>query len=143
MTPILSGRPGPMASTIDRPPSLDQWLSVAWPHLSLVDEPARSHLEAPARRLPASGLGVIEGRLAGNEREVDLSFRLTQPKQARKLARKLPWSHLRDLLFRWAEGEWRQVPTLWLEFDLDSDRDTPPPPLLIAQLPPELDPLWL
>jgi len=128
-------------------PTLDRWLAVAEPHLapSLVDEQARSRLEATARHLPADSLGVLEVRLAAGEPEVDLSVRLTQPDQARQLAKQLSPSHLRDLLSRWAEREWEweEVPTLWLEFDLIQEATDLPLPVLCGQLPPEADPLRL
>ncbi|HZF09821.1 MAG TPA: hypothetical protein VFE33_13605 [Thermoanaerobaculia bacterium] len=126
-------------------PTLDRWLAVAGPCLaqSLVDEQARSRLEDTARNLPSDGLGVIEVRLAADEPQADLSVRLSRPEQACRLARQLPGSHFQALLSRWAEGEWEQVPTLWLEFDLHREAADLPLPVLCVQLPPEADPLWL
>jgi len=126
-------------------PTLDRWLAVAESHLAsaLVAEPARSRLEATAHHPPADSLGVLEVRLAAGEPEVDLSVRLTQPDQARQMAGQLSPSRAQELLCRWAEGEWEQVSTLWLEFDLDREPADLPLPVLCAQLPPETDPLWL
>jgi hypothetical protein len=100
-------------------------------------------LEAAARPLPADCLSILEVRLAPDEPQADLSVRLTQPDQARQLAGQLTPSHTQQLLARWAEGEWKQLPTLWLEFDIDLYRANIPPPILCAELPLAPDPLWL
>jgi hypothetical protein len=127
--------------------TLESWLAVVTPHLppDLVDEQAREHLEAAGRYLPTDCLGIVEVHLAADKTEVDLSLRLTYPDQARYLASQLCQSHLHKLLCRWAgrQQDREHAPSLWLEFDLDQDRDDLPPPLLCAQLTPKTDPLWL
>ncbi|HEV7518581.1 MAG TPA: hypothetical protein VGR07_19985 [Thermoanaerobaculia bacterium] len=128
-----------------RPSTLDRWLAVVEPHLpvALLDCPARKRLNGATHHLPADSLGVIEVRLAPDEPEVDLSIGLNQPYQARQMAGQLSPCHADEFLSRWAEGKWEQLPTLWLEFDLNRGAANRPPPLLCAQLSPKTDPLWL
>jgi hypothetical protein len=49
--------------------------------------------------------------------------------------------HIREFLARWAEEENRRP--VWLEFDLHSDSPGLPSPLVLAALPPQVDPVWL
>jgi hypothetical protein len=86
---------------------------------------------------------MIEVRLVAGEKDADLSVRLCRSDQALWMAGQVHQSHIREFLVRWAEREWEHVPAIWLEFDLDQDRADLPAPLLCAQLPPQVDPLWL
>jgi hypothetical protein len=129
-------------------PTLDSWIKVVAPYLapSLAGAPAKDRLERTARCLPADALGIIEVRLAAEEPEVDLSLRLKRPEQALRLAQiaeRLDRPHLQEFLARWAAEGRAQIPSLWLEFDLDRDAEDLPTPLLCAELHPEIDPLWL
>lgn len=128
-TPADPRHPGTFAGL---PPSLGLWLAVARPRLpeALVPEDALAPLEALARRLPAEGLAALEARLArrrGAER-VDLSVRILDRAAARRLAGLVEPQTLRSFLRAWADGgpAFEQVPSLWLELDLDG---TPPGPL--------------
>ncbi len=124
---------------------LGDWLHVVQPFLAtaLLDASALHRLRRGAGLLSLDCLGIIETRLAAKESEADLSIRLPRPGQAPRITGQIQPLHLQGFLSRWAEQGWKPVPALWLEFDLDQDRPTLPPPLLCAQLAPNTDPLWL
>ncbi|HKV08670.1 MAG TPA: hypothetical protein VJ725_11060 [Thermoanaerobaculia bacterium] len=85
--------------------------------------------------LPGDGLGVLELRLGPAPALIDLSIRLREASQARRMAGRVALPHLRSFLTRWPEG----VLSLWLEFDLDREPD----PVPCVKLPPDASPSWI
>jgi hypothetical protein len=125
-------------------PTLNEWLPIVEPHLAstLVGEEAKRRLRNTARSIPADCLSILEARLAPGETAVDLSVRLERPEQALRMAPQLREPHIREFLTQWAEKEEGRKP-LWLEFDLHSDSPGLPSPLVLAALPPQVNPVWL
>lgn len=125
-------------------PILACWMtSLGFLSVALCDGPTRERIQAVARRMPVDSPAIIEVRLAHHESRADFSARVTSREQALHLA--AVFSPHRRESQHWAEFEMagNRVPALWLELDLDPELPDLPPPLLIAQLPPEPDPLWL
>ncbi len=86
-------------------------------------------------------------RLAAASGTVDFSLRLTETAQARCLKDQVPAPHLRSFLSHWSEGV-ADIPSVWLEFDLDHEPRTPeagslPVPVLCVQLRDRVGPDWL
>jgi hypothetical protein len=117
------------------------------PHLAdaLADPESRARLGRLCASLPATCPGVLEVRLAPPSRQVDLSFCVRHPEAARQIAAVVANPVIRRFLGRWADGELPQVPTVWIEFDLDLDlaSDGVPTPTLIAKLREGVEPGWV
>jgi hypothetical protein len=96
-----------------------------------------------ATALPGECQGTLEARLAPEAAAVDLSVRLRTVAEARALAARFPSA--RDFLLRWAEGALAPVRAVWLELDLDRERDGAgaPDPVIAVKLPSGLEPGWL
>lgn len=104
------------------------WLSVLRPHLTepLFPPSAVERLLSVAGDLPGDCLGVLEVRLGSGLAPVDLSLRLLEASQARRMG---------FFLTRWPEG----IRSLWLEFDLDRE----PVPVPCAKLTADASPSWI
>jgi hypothetical protein len=76
---------------------------------------------------------------------VDLSVRIEEPGQARRMAEQPLPGHLRDFLFRWSEteGPFSAIPCVWLEFDLDRPAAGFPIPSVCTRLPRNTDLEWV
>lgn len=129
------------------PPTLDDWLGVLQPHLTepLFDAGSTGRLHTLARELPGDCQGVLEARLASGAAPVDLSIRLLEPSQARRMAERISSPHLQDFLVRWSEpdGPFAPVRAVWLELDLDSEPRGLPNPIPSVKLPRGVDAEWL
>ncbi len=116
----------------------DAWLKVVEPCLSqtLVDEAGKAFLVSVARRLPGSGIHVVEVRLSDAARKVDLSIGVVRPETGLALAHKPFPAHLRAFLTRWSEGvaELGPVAAVWLEFDQGEDDAALPTPVVCARI---------
>ncbi len=125
------------------------WLAVLAPHLTepLFAPQALLRLSRSSRSLPGECRGILEVRLAAAAPEVDLSLRLQTAAQARGVAALLPPSSGRDFLARWSapEDALAAIRAVWLELDLDRERDeeTPPAPVLCARMPRDPARGWL
>jgi len=126
--------------------SCDDWLSILQPHLRepLFSPGALEPLRRLACLLPGDCLGILEARLGQVPGPIDLSLRIKEPPQALALAERIPLPHLRSLLARWsrADESLSAVHSLWLEFDLDPERD-PLHPVACAKLRAEAAPRWV
>src|ERR1700688_1517243 len=137
------------APPIAIPPAPADWLAVVRPHLPepLLSAAAARRLESLYRLLPDGSLSALELRLGDHDQRVDLAVRLLEPAHALELARRYRVPHLCRLLARWAEGGLRPfpVPSLWLEFELDRDRELAelPLPCLCVELKGPIDDAWL
>lgn len=89
-------------------------------------------------------MAVLEVRLT-RPGPVDLSLRILEPGHARRLAERMPWPHLRSFLCQWSEadGPFDQVPSVWLELDLDHEPQDVPPPVVCAKLSPDAELPWI
>jgi hypothetical protein len=127
--------------------SLGDWLAVCRPRLTepLFHPAATERLLAVAPFLPGDCLGILEIRLAPGPGVVDLSIRLLEPDQGRRMAEQVSLPHLRSFLARWPEagGPFSAVRSVWLEFDLDRKPESLPEPIPCAKLPADVDPVWV
>ena len=127
-------------------PSCADWLQVLGPRLSepLFNAQAVTRLYALATALPGDLLGVLETRLNPGPGPVDLSIRLRNPSEARHLEGAPLPPHLQSFLRAWPQPDspFAPVRAVWLEFDLDRERGSPPP-IPSAKLPPAVDVDWL
>lgn len=132
--------PGPLPVAAARntsPPTCRDWLSVLRPHLteSLFPPFAVDRLLSAAGDLPGDCLGILEVRLGSAPAPIDLSIRLLDSNQARRMAERVSSPRLRSFLACWPEG----VRSVWLEFDLDREPD----PVPCAKLNPDVSPSWI
>lgn len=139
-TPLAAKMPGPLpvaAARQPHPPTCRDWLSVLRPHLKepLFPPCAVDRLFSAAGDLPGDCLGILEARLGSAPAPIDLSIRLLDSTQARRMAERVSSPHLRSFLARWPEG----IRSVWLEFDLDREPD----PVPCAKLTPEASPFWI
>lgn len=128
-------------------PTLGDWLPVLQPHLRepLFDTRSTGRVRAIAQELPGDGLAALEVRLAPGTAPVDLSIRLLQASQVRRMAERASPPHLQDFLARWSApgGPFAPVRTVWLELDLDREPRGLPSPVPSVKLPRDLDVEWL
>ena len=119
------------------PPTCRDWLSVLRPHLTepLFPHSAVDRLLSAAGDLPGDCLGILEARLGQGAASLDLSIRLLEASQARRMAERVSAPHLRSFLAPWPEG----VRSVWLEFDLDREPD----PVPCAKLDADASPSWI
>jgi hypothetical protein len=120
------------------------WLEVLRAHLTLpffVPETI-GRLRRLAATLPGECQGTLEARLAPGVAPVDLSLRLRTAAEARALSARLPVAG--SLLPLWfaREGPLDPVRSVWLEWDLDREREREVP-VVCAKLPRDVDPGWL
>lgn len=132
--------------------TFDTWFPTIRPYLaeSLVDGRAWEGLRTVAGHLPGEGLAIFEVRLASEARVVDLSIRLAEPAQARRMAERFSPEAVRTFLARWSqeESDLQPLSEVWLEFDLDPEpaslgTGSLPLPLLCARLRDAVEPEWL
>jgi hypothetical protein len=128
--------------------SWDNWLSVLQHHLHepLFHPEGVGRLRRLARRLPGTGLAVIEIRLAaGAAAAIDLSLGVKEPSQALDLAQRVSPPHLQRFLSSWTApaGPLAPVHSIWLEFDLDREPPADLAPVVCAKLFPDADLHWL
>jgi hypothetical protein len=128
-------------------PAFAGWLQVARKSLAppLCSPRALDRLLALGVHLPGDCQGVLEVHLGAGGGSVDLSVRIEEPGQARRLAEQPLPSRLRDFLSRWSEtgGPFSAVPCVWLEFDLDRPVVGFPIPSVCTRLPRNTDPDWI
>ncbi|MFL6193860.1 MAG: hypothetical protein ACJ75H_06785 [Thermoanaerobaculia bacterium] len=123
------------------------WIEVVRPHLGaeLVSAPGLETARTLTRQLPGDAVAALEARLAPGVDVLDLSLRITRPRQAREVAERLPAGPLRAFLLDWAEaGDASPVSSVWLE--LDADRMAgggPPEPVICAGLRGRTEPGWI
>lgn len=120
-------------------PAFAGWLQVARRHLAppLCSPRALDRLLALGAHLPGDCPGVLEVHLGEGGGTVDLSVRIEEPGQARRVAGQPLPAHLRDFLSRWSEteGPFSAIPCVWLEFDLDRPVVGFPIPSVCTRLP--------
>ncbi len=123
----------------------DQWMPLLLPYLreELVDVTAAERLRTLARRVPGGAMGAIELRLAPGQSQVDLSFRIAGPIQARQFASLLEPPYVKKFFADWATDPDPRIPFLWVEFDLDDDPDESLWPVFAARLDGEIEEDWL
>ncbi len=102
-------------------------------------------LASIAGTLPATAIHALEIRLAPDSTRVDLSVGLQDRATPRFPALASFPPHIRRLFERWSaeDPDLGAVEALWLEFDLVSDTDGIPSPLVCAKLSPTVAPDWL
>lgn len=129
------------------PPTCGDWLPVVRPYLTepLFGVQAVERLHTLGRRLPGDCLAVFEARLGPGDGPVDLSIRLRDRSEARRVEGLPLPPHLAGFLSAWAEpgGRFDPVRSVWLEFDLDRDPEGLPSPIPSAKLAGPVDPDWL
>ena len=140
--PVEGVRRGSIASL-----TCGHWLEFLRPHLTepLFSPHAVGRLRAAASYLPGDSLAILEARLGQGRGRVDLSVRLKEPPQARRLATVPLPSRLHRFLSLWQEGAgpFAPVRSVWLELDLHRGSRKLPPPIPCAKLPRDADSGWL
>lgn len=88
---------------------------------------------------------MLEARLGVGHAPVDLSLRLRNRSEARRVDESILPPHLQTFLAAWQEsdGPFAHVRSVWLEFDLDKDSRDLPSPIPCAKLAGAVDPDWL
>jgi hypothetical protein len=123
------------------------WLRVAGRRLTrpLCSSQDLDRLLALGVRLPEDCQGALELHLGAEGRAVDLSIRVKEPAQARRMAEQPLPAHLRSFLSLWSEteGPFSSVSCVWLEFDLDQAVGHFPTPSVCVRLPRDADLDWI
>lgn len=129
------------------PPACDDWIEVVRPYLGaeLASAPSLEIARTLTRQLPGDAVAALEARLAPGVDVLDVSLRITRPRQAREVAERIPAAPLRAFLLDWAEtGDASPVSSIWLELDADRMADGAfPEPVICAGLRGRSEPAWI